>query len=171
MKMTRLEAVELFKSISTLPKKEYNRFFLYAVEKTKVELKSIIDEAGKKEYEIIYDEKLRQFEKDRISILEKFSNRDESDKPIIVENRYDISEDKSDEVRKEMVELSEKYADDVKRVDSLKDEFTKFVNEEIEVNIVKTSFKTIPETLDSDLFATVIKLVKESDEEIQALVG
>lgn len=169
--MTRFDVVELFKIISSLPKKEYNRFFLYAVEKTKTELKTIIDEAGKKEYEIIYDEKLRQFEKDRISILEKFSNRDESDKPIIVENRYDISEDKSDEVRKEMVELSEKYADDVKRVENLRVEFNQFLKEEIEVNVVKTSFKTLPETVDSELFGTLLKLVKETDEEIQALVG
>lgn len=171
MKMTRVEVVELFKGISSLPKKEYNRFFLYSVEKTKTELKAIIDEIGKKEYEIVYDERMRQFEKERISILEKFSNRDESNKPIIIDNRYDIPEDKADELRKEIETLSENYSDDVKRVDALRSSFGDFLNEEIEVNVVKTSFKTIPESLDSELFTTVMKLVKESDEEIQALVG
>lgn len=171
MKMTRVEVIELFKGISSLPKKEYNRFFLYAVEKTKTELKAIIDEAGKKEYDIVYDERLRQYEKERISILEKFANRDESDKPVVIDNRYDIPEDKADELRKEVETLAEKYSEDMKRVSDLRVAFGEYLNEEIEVNVVKTSFKTIPESLDSELFTTVMKLVKESDEEIQALLG
>lgn len=171
MKMTRNEVVELYKGISSLPKKEYNRFFLYAVEKTKTELKTIIDEIAKKEYAIVYDEKKLEFEKERVALLEKFSNRDESDKPVIIDNRYDISEGKTEELRKEMTELTSKYSDDMKRVDSLLSEFQEFLKEEIDVAVVKTSFKTIPETLDLDLFTTVLKLVKESDEEIQALVG
>jgi hypothetical protein len=169
--MTRIEAIDLFKGISQLPKKEYNRFFLYAVEKTKTELKTVIDEAGKKEYEIVFDEKLRQLEKDRVSILEQFSKRDEFNNPIIIDRKYDIPEDKTEELRIKMVELTNKYEDDIKRVESLRTSFSEYLKEEIDVNVIKTSFKTIPETLDSDLFSIVIKLVKESDEEIQSLVG
>lgn len=171
MKMTRLEVVDLYKKLSSLPKKEYNRFFLYSIEKTKAELKPIIEIVAKKEYEIVYDEKIRQFENERISILEENSNKDETGKPIILDNRYDIPTEKSDSVREQTANLSKKYEDDFKRIDSLRTEFEIFLKEEVEVDIVKTSFKTIPETLDMDLFNTVMKLVKETDEEIQALIG
>lgn len=169
--MTRIDAAELFKTISSLPKKEYNRFFLYAVEKTKTELKTHIEEIAKREYEVVYDENLRKFENERIDILERYAVKDEAGKPVIVDNKYDISPENMEIVKTETKELSDKYEADFVRVQDARKAFQEFIKEEIEVNVVKTSFKTLPENMDSDLFNVVLKLVKETDEEIQAMVG
>ncbi len=47
--------------------------------------------------------------------------------------------------------------------------FGEYLEEDVDVTFVKVSFKNLPKTLNTDTFNVLLKLVKETDEEIQLL--
>lgn len=161
--MNRKEAVELFNKISNLKNKEYNKFLLYSIMKTKIELKKIFDEVIDKERVLVQNPRLIEFERSRISILEKYSEKDEFGKPIISNNRYEISPENSKFVNEEISKLQETFREDIRKQEDEMRNYDIFVSENITINISKTNFKNLPDNLSPEDFEVLMNFVDDTE--------
>lgn len=165
--MKRVDVVEFYKALNTIPKGEYNRFLLYSIEKTKENLLPIVKQISDKEESIKKD--IFEFEKKRYNILGVYSVKDESGNPIVENSQVVIQEEFKTIVQESIASLRKEYSaafEKFKEDDKL---FGEYLEEDVDVSFVKVSFKNLPKTLNTDTFNVLLKLVKETDEEIQLL--
>ena len=104
-----------------------------------------------------------KFEKSRLQILQEFSRKDEAGNPIIIENRYDISEDSMIDFQKKMRELQDEYKEVLEKQQADSMEHEQYVFEEVEIEETKTAFKNLPETMTPDVFETLVRLAEDPE--------
>lgn len=111
------------------------------------------------------------FETKRKSILDTYSLKDENDKPVLNGDKCVF---KSKEDEKKVTELLKNLAEEYKDVLSERqkeiDIYNELIQEEIEVDIVKTSFKYFPEQMNSEFTFVLRPMMKETDEELENLL-
>ncbi len=169
--MIRKDAIEFYKNLNELKTGEYNKFLLYSIIKTKLELVKLYDEVIIKEKEIINFEPVRDFQKKKAKILATYCERDSENKAIVIDNNVKIKEEFINVADSELKSLAESYTKDFETHENMISNYNKFMLEEVDVNIIKTSFKNIPETTTPEIFEILVKFVKETDSEIESLQG
>lgn len=169
--MIRKDAVEFYKKLNELKTGEYNKFLLYSIIKTKSELVKLYDEVIVREKEIIQFEPMREFQNKKAKILATYCERDSENKAIVVDNNVKIKEEFITVVDSELRTLAESYTKDFETHDTIISDYNKFMLENVDVNIIKTSFKNLPETTTPEIFELLVKFVKETDSEVESLQG
>jgi len=162
--MKRIEAVELYKALTSIPNRDYNRFLLYSIEKSKISLLEVAQDVTNRERVVI--DLVDRYENARKALVEKYCEKDSEGRPIIEADKYTLSPENESVVYNEINSMRSQL-----NIDFKISEFESYVQEDVSVELVKTSFKYIPEQIDSKLFATLMNLVKETSEELAELVG
>ena len=121
--------------------------FSYALVKNKNKLKSVFKEI--KEKEPVPDEAFLEYEKERVEVVSKAAKKDANGDPILRTHpdgsrRYDIEESKMEEVNAEVEKLKEKHKKAMDDMRLKEVEYTKFLDEEIDVDIYTVSMDECP---------------------------
>lgn len=109
------------------------------------EAKCISEVQQKKALEIPRLE-LQEFETNRIQLLEELADRDEEGNAKKVSNGYVLTTNK-DEFTKRFEELTAKYREFLDKNDLLEREFTDFLDEDVEVALLKVNVNDLPEVV------------------------
>ena len=114
---------------------------------------------------------LETFENKRKQILDTYGCKDEKGE-IILKNNTCVFKSKEDEkkVSELLKNLSEEYKDVLSERQKEIDIYNELIQEEIEVDIVKTSFKYFPEQMNSEFTFVLRPMMKETDEELENLL-
>jgi len=159
--MTRIEAIELYNKLTGITSCELNKFLLFALAKTKEELKKIFDDVLQKEMEL--NSILVNFEKARLSLLEQLAEKNVDGSPIIEANRYKLSDENRLILEGDIEKLKQVFSEDIKKHEQMVSEYKGFVSEQIDVNITKTKFKYLPEKLAPEDFYVFMKLIDDTE--------
>ena len=162
--MKRIDLANLFNSLSDI-KGTFSKYLYYSIEKTKTNLKKEYDIIGKKENELLRLPEVQAFENDRMQLIHQCCEKDEKGEPIfIIEGtqtsyRMEKQKDEFEAKLKELVEINTPHLDKLSRN---RLEFTQWLEEEVEVNVVKTSFKYLPDEINKDQIDTLMKLINDT---------
>lgn len=162
--MKRIQAAELFKALSKIPNRDYNRFLLYSIEKSKSVLFEIVQDVSNRERVVI--DLVSQYENQRKVMVETYCERDAEGKPVIENENYKLTPENESAIMSKLYSLRTDM-----NIDSKISEFEAYVQEDVEVALVKTSFKNLPEQIDPELFATLMTLIKETEAELAEIVA
>lgn len=102
----------------------------------------------------------------------EMAKKDENGNPIIrpEDGAFAIAIEKLEAYKIKIKELAEKYKDEIDKRNKEDEEYVKVLEEVIEVDVVKISFNNIPDSYSHDSNNTLMILVKESPEEIEAML-
>lgn len=151
-------------------KDEFDKRFLYGLyrnlEELEPEIKAI--DAAKKP-----SDKYEEYQNKKTAIGEKHSDRDENGKPILVEGvggeMYKIEKNK-ELATQELYSLNEEYSETIRERQKGLKEFMDLMEDEIEIDICKVSFKNFPDKYNIIDHGVVKIMIKETKEEIEALL-
>lgn len=164
--MKRFEVIDLSKNLSSFDIRSGNKFFMFALEKNKATIKTLISEINEKRNSLVPSEYV-EFENARMALLAEHSKKDESGNPIVDGNSV-VLED-TEKFNVVFSELKEKYSEAIKNLGEADKAFGEFLKEDVSVEFAKISFKFVPEVITSEQYAAIRAFIKETDEEILAL--
>jgi transcriptional regulator of heat shock response len=165
MKLTRDAAFKLNKALTELDSKKYSKYFLLAITTAKKTLSTIVEDIDTHAKNISFKE-YDDVARERFEILKKYSDKNEDGTPKVVNDRIYISDENKEACQKEINELFEKNKEVLDKFDANSREFDKYIIEEIEVDLIKVSFKYIPDELEESVYLTLSVFIKETPEEI-----
>ncbi len=162
-KMTRIDVVNFYHSLQEI-KGTFSKFLYYSIEKTKANLKVEYDLIGKTEQELTRTPEIVAFENYRQQLVQQYCDKNEDGSPMIEtkdgQTLYKMVENKEkfEEAIKELTEINRPHIDKA-QVNQF--EFAKYLQEEVEVNVVKTAFKYLPDEIDSKQIDVLMKLIND----------
>ena len=159
--MKRIDIANLYKSIVQMKSRNYNKFLLLSITKTKNSAKQIIKDVVDKERSLQYNTNITEYEKLRKDILSQYANKNNDETPKIVDGLYDIPTHLLGEVNAKIVELSEKFSEQIQKFEKQSAEFQSYMEEDVEFTISKTSFDNIPTDLTPEEFEFLSIFVEE----------
>lgn len=161
--MTRSELINLWNSLQNV-KGTFSKYLYYAIEKTKTNIKSEIDNIVKVESELLNSPEMRIFEDLRTKLLIELAKKDENGNPITIKEgnvERVLLGDNENEFNDRLVELIEINKEAIQKNSDNRTKFNQFLAEEVEVNVVKTELKYLPDEMDRDMTEVLLKLVKD----------
>lgn len=159
--MKRIDIANLYKSIVQMKSRNYNKFLLLSITKTKNSAKQIIEDVVDKERSLQYNTNITEYEKLRKDILSQYANKNNDETPKIVDGLYDIPTHLLNEVNDKISELSEKFSEQIQKFNKQAEEFQSYMEEDVEFTISKTLFDNIPTDLTPEEFEFLSIFVKE----------
>lgn len=165
MKLTRDSAFKLNKALTELDAKKYSKYFLLAITNAKKTLGAIVEDIDTHAKNISFKE-YDDVAKERFEILKKYSDKNEDGTPKVSNDRIYVSDENKEACQIEINELFEKNKVILDKFDENSKAFDKYILEEIDVDLIKVSFKHIPDELEESVFETLSVFIKESPEEI-----
>ena len=121
-------------------------------------------------------DRMQEYDDKRIKLAESLCIKDENGKPILsreidafnnAQNIYNFTEENKKLFAEKFKELSIEYAEDLAEFEASVNEFAFLMNEEIEVDVTKISFKHIPDDVN---ISNILKFIEEPNEEIEKLL-
>jgi hypothetical protein len=115
--------------------------------------------------------KFDEFEVKRSALIDNYAMKDSSGKHVVNDGVYSFaSEEIEKEATEKLINLGIEYKDAINEREKEIDIYNEIVKEEIEVDIVKTTFKSFPDSV-SDQFTRILRpMIKETDEEIESII-
>lgn len=159
--MKRIDIANLYKSIVQMKSRNYNKFLLLSITKTKNSAKQIIEDVVDKERSLQYNTNITEYEKLRKDILSQYANKNNDETPKIVDGLYDIPTHLLNEVNDKISELSEKFSEQIQKFNKQAEEFQSYMEEDVEFTISKTLFDNIPTDLTPEEFEFLSIFVEE----------
>jgi hypothetical protein len=153
-----------------------NKYFSFFVIRNIHHLMPEIQSINAIRQSMMASDRIKEYDTKRIEIVEKFCKKDEQGKPLYiaqvdnfnnVQNVYDFTPENREKFTEEFKILSSEYADDLADFEASVNEFAFLMNEEIEIDIAKISFKNIPEDIN---ISNIIKFIEEPQEEIEKVI-
>ena len=132
--------------------------FSFTISKNKEVIKPIIDKLNKL---IKQSDKFKEFDKKRVDINKKYAKLDEKGNPELLNEQYQILDDKKEDFNKEIDALKEEYKDTVKEREDQKKELEVFLKEEITLDFKTIPLSIIPEDINVDEMDILTPLVEE----------
>lgn len=167
--MKRIDFVKFIKDLERVDISNFNKFLVYSIRLTKNKCQPIIDDISEKEKELFFPEYVIAEQK-RFDILFKYSKKDENNKPLFIQEEFIIEDVES--CKNELIKNRETFKDVYDKYIQLEKSYNEFMNVDIEVPFVKTSFSNIPDNIkDKTTDDILYKFVKESEEELEKLIG
>jgi KaiC/GvpD/RAD55 family RecA-like ATPase len=164
--MKRSEIIDLNNNLSSFDIRSGNKFFVFALEKNKATIKSILSEIDKKRDELIPASYV-EFENSRMRLLAEYAERDESGKVIVEDGRVKLAD--SQKFSEKFSELKATYSSAISELEEADKKLAEFIKEDVAVEFAKVSFKFVPEIITSQQYDAIKFFIKETDEEILAL--
>jgi len=159
--MKRVELVDLYKKIEKLPAKNYNKYLLLSIMKTKILFNPEINKIVDKERELYFDERFNEFEQKRIVIVQSYSEKTEDGTYKIDNGQYVIRPESNNDAQEKIRDLKKEYSEVLSEHDRKISEYNTFINADIDIEIVKTSFENLPTDMTPDEFEFLSRFVKE----------
>jgi predicted transcriptional regulator len=139
-------------------KEDLNKMFVYYVSKISKSLedeKKLILDAGKPSQEYL------KYESKKRDVLNTFGVKDEHGKLKEIDGKYNIILEKKEEFQKEWKDLIETFKEEIDKRKKELVEFTKFLEEDVEINIDKIPLKLIPEIITKEKMDILLSIIKE----------
>ncbi len=159
MFLKRIELIEMCEVLDSF-KEDLNKMFVYYVSKIRKALeeeRKLILDAGKPSQEYL------KYESKKKELINKCCEKDESGKLKEFNGNYKVILDKKEEFEKEWKDLVETFKEEIdKRKNELK-EFTKFLEEDVEVNVDKIPLKLIPDIISKEKMDVLLSIIKEDN--------
>lgn len=161
--MTRIELVNFYHALQEI-KGTFSKYLYYSIEKTKANLKVEYEIIGKKEQELTRTPEIVAYENYRQQLVQQYCDKNEDGSPNIEtkdgQTLYKMVENKEkfEESMKELTEINRPHLDKA-QVNQF--EFNRYLQEEVEVNVVKTSFKYLPDEINSAQIDILMKLIND----------
>lgn len=116
-------------------------------------------------------ERYNEFESKRNELIDKYCLKDENGNFVNSGDKYVFNslEDEKEAYNK-LRDLADEYKDALNERQKEIDIYNEIVKEEIEVDIVKTTFKAIPDLVDEAFTKVLRSMIKETDDEIEAMI-
>jgi len=116
--------------------------------------------------------KFDEFETKRNSIIETYAMKDSDGNYIVSNGSYSfVSEEINKEATDKLIELGIEYKDSIEERQKEIDIYNEIIKEEIEVDIVRTTFNAFPNEV-GDRFMKILRpMIKETDEELEVLIA
>lgn len=133
--------------------------FSFTISKNKEVIKPIIDKLKNKL--IKQSDKFEEFDKKRVEINKKYAKLDEKGNPELVNEQYQILDDKKEDFNKEIDTLKEEYKDTLKEREDQKKELEAFLKEEITLEFKSIPLSIVPEDISVDEMDILAPLVEE----------
>jgi hypothetical protein len=89
----------------------------------------------------------QEFEKLRMEVCEQFCEKDESGKPVIQNNNFNIPDDKQEEFQATLEKLKEEHKEALDKVEERRTQFEELLKEEVEIDFVRFKIQEMPESL------------------------
>lgn len=154
MKKTRKELGDLYQALLSVGNLTGVKFS-YAVARNLATLKSEMESLKKS---VAMTDKFDEYEVKRVTLAEKYSVKEDG-KPKIVDNKYEIQDQKSFD--KDLKELQIEYKEHIdNRANQLK-ELEELLKEEVEVSLFMITQDMIPEAITSKQMADIMPIIKE----------
>ncbi|HON82630.1 MAG TPA: hypothetical protein PLI22_00665 [Caldisericia bacterium] len=115
-------------------------------------------------------DKFKEFEMKRKAILEENCIRDENGKPLLKNDSYVFSDDIEKDVSQKLLDLTNEYKDALEERQKEIQIYNEIIKEEIEVDIVKTTFRAFPDLVNNNFTKILRPMIKETDEEIEQIL-
>lgn len=97
-------------------------------------------------------ESFKDFEKEKIDIIQKFASKDENGNFKSLNNNYVFEGENEKLLHEEFNELSVKYAETLSQNELNNIKVAEIAKEEIEVNLLKIKFEELPDDLNAEQF-------------------
>lgn len=161
-------------TITTIDKyakdQSYNKFFAYFAIRNVQHLLPEIESINALKKMLIAPDEVTEFEKLRDELIEKYADRDSDNKLIFIEQNdvitYTFTNDKVS-FDDGMAVLIEKYKEPVEKHEKSIKEFYELMNEEVEIEVAKISFKHVPDNIDMNI---INLFLNETPEEVEKLL-
>ena len=154
MKLKRVEVLQLFEGLNTLHYLKGAKF-AYMCAKNKAILK---DEVIAIRAAHGPSEEFREYEGKRIALCEKYADKDDNGKSVIINGSYSLGVNK-EVFEKELVKLTKDYKESIDENTERVAEYQKFLDEEIEQHLVSIDLEDVPKEITGRQMDVIIKLV------------
>ena len=161
MKLKRFEIMDILDKLESF-KGEQNKYFVYHVSKIKTSLEAerkAIIEMSKPSDEYI------QFERERQSIILKFSEKNEKGLPVEVNQRYKIQQNKELECQEAINEIINKYKEAIDRRKKEINELERILEEYVEVDIPLIPFAHLPDFVEQSVIDILFPIIDMKEKE------
>lgn len=167
VKMTRKE-LQVLKRTLDLYKNATGAKFTYALTKNKSIINSELKELDNMSKGLSKDEKFMEYEEKRMDLCKKHCNRDENNKPIIINGQFDLS-NKLPEFELDFSNLNEEYKELLDAKEVIREEIEEYRNKEIELELHGINFEDIPNTIQQHQMDAIIFLIVDKEDESKKL--
>jgi len=174
MKLKRSELVSLnmllIDIVNNKDKEKYDKRFIFGVHRNIENFEPEINAIRETQKE---PDGIQEFQDKLQQIGKECADRDEKGNPKLIKRGinevFDINE-KQEEARERTEKLKEEYKEVVKQHQENIRQFNELMNEEIEIDVCKISFNYFPDKYDINDHMILKHLIKETDEEIEAML-
>ena len=161
MKMVRKNIAELWKVLSEFKGAYNKKFSMYLVLNLK-RLKPFIDEVIEIQKLIEPTESLIELQKKELEIINKYVERDDTGKPILIsQNSFKISPENKEKYDVDILKFQDENKDIFQEISNNKKEYERLMNEELDSDIMEIPFDCIPENIEVDILAKMSNIVKD----------
>lgn len=177
IKMTRVAIEKAAVDIDAFSKRaNNNKYFSFFIIRNIHHLTPEIQSINTIRQSMMASERINEYDAKRIAIAEKWCIKNDKDEPVLlskfdnfnnVQSIYDFTPENREKFTEEFKELSSQYAEDIADFEASVNEFAFLMNEEIEIEIAKISFKHIPDDVN---ITNIIKFIDEPQEEIEKII-
>ena len=154
MKLKRVEVLQLFDGLNTLQNLKGAKF-AYMCAKNKEILRGEVT-ATRAAY--MPSDKMKEYEGKRIALCEKYADKDDNEKAVIINGSYSLVMNKA-VFDKELKKLTKDYKETIDENDGKIAEYKKFLEEEIEPDLVSIDLEDVPKEITGRQMDVIIKLV------------
>lgn len=151
MKLKKEEIVNLWNIIEILNKIKSNVKFTYGIVKNKKIIQSEV-EAIKETLKS--SERFEEYERNRIKLCSQMSEKNEDNKPIIINNEFKIQNIKLFKIM--LNKLVEEYQEDIDLESEKNKQIKNFLQEEVEVELYKINLEYFPEVTTEQMKILII---------------
>lgn len=101
----------------------------------------------------------QQYEKERVVLAIKHSEKDEKGKPIILENQYKLADQEAFDA--EFIVLKEKHKDAIEKREAQVKEFNDLLEKEVKLELHKIKLEDVPATITTKQMNDIFDLIEE----------
>ena len=171
------KGIELaFIDVSAFSKvQDYNKFFAFFVIRNVSHLLAEVQAMDDIKKKSIPSVRVTEFEAKRNELIEKYCDKDKDGKSITTTQDLGFGRSQTvfnfsktaEKFNKEFAKLTETYKVDIDAYDTSIKELETLMNEEIEIEVAKISFKHVPDSVN---IKNIMSFFNETPEEIEALL-
>lgn len=170
IELDREKIVKLWNVLTTFNGTYDKTFSMYLILNQK-KLKPFVEEIMEIQKTLEPTEEYKELQKQEFAIISKYSEKDSEGQPIkITENSFKIKEGSVEQYKEEYNIFKEKNIDILKKSLEVRNEVQELMQENIEIDIIKMPFKSLPSEIDISVLDNLSELIKDLDKIEEELV-
>lgn len=177
IKMSRIAIEKAAMNIDELSKRtNNNKFFSFFIIRNIHHLTPEIQSINSIRQSMMASDRMQEYDEKRLALAESLCVKNADGSPLLVvktdafnnlQNVYNFTPENKQKFTEDFKKLSIEYGDEIAEFEASLNEFSFLMNEEIEIDVTKISFKNIPEDID---VLNILDFIEEPKEEIEKLL-